>query len=165
MKKEDARPLTRNLAPFGVRMPPDLKERVERAAKANNRSMNAEIVATLEEKYPPPSLDLNLIAGFLDSLHRGPTDSEGFEDRDAYIDAINLLMRGLPNPYRIVEEMGAVTFYPYGIDPSEISDMDRAIKALNEAILPGLTRNWSKEDLEAVKLAIDGKTADDDHDS
>ncbi|ABL71840.1 Arc family DNA-binding protein [Paracoccus denitrificans] len=42
--------------PYGLRMPPDLKARVKAAAEANNRSMNAEIVATLEEKYPPPSL-------------------------------------------------------------------------------------------------------------
>lgn len=42
------------IAPYGLRMPPDLKERVEAAAKSNNRSMNAEIVATLEEKFPPP---------------------------------------------------------------------------------------------------------------
>lgn len=54
MSKDDSRPLTRDLAPFGVRMPPDLKERVESAAKANNRSMNAEIVATLEKEYPAP---------------------------------------------------------------------------------------------------------------
>ncbi|WP_104018438.1 Arc family DNA-binding protein [Roseovarius nitratireducens] len=42
--------------PYGLRMPPDLKDRVKAAAKANNRSMNAEIVATLEEKYPAPRL-------------------------------------------------------------------------------------------------------------
>lgn len=41
-------------APYGLRMPPDLKERVKAAAAGNNRSMNAEIVATLEEKYPAP---------------------------------------------------------------------------------------------------------------
>lgn len=46
---------TANIAPFGLRMQPELKERVEKAAKVNNRSMNAEIVATLEDKYPPPS--------------------------------------------------------------------------------------------------------------
>lgn len=45
------------IAPYGLRIPPDLKDRVEAAAKANNRSMNAEIVATLEEHYPQPSLD------------------------------------------------------------------------------------------------------------
>lgn len=55
MSQDDSLPLIRDIAPFGVRMPPDLKERVSAAAKANNRSMNAEIVATLEEKYPAPT--------------------------------------------------------------------------------------------------------------
>lgn len=54
MSQDDSSPLTRDIAPFGVRMPPDLKDRVAAAAKSNNRSMNAEIVATLEEKYPRP---------------------------------------------------------------------------------------------------------------
>lgn len=40
------------IAPYGLRMEPDLKDRVQAAASAANRSMNAEIVATLEEKYP-----------------------------------------------------------------------------------------------------------------
>jgi hypothetical protein len=31
-----------------------MRDRIAEAAKANNRSMNAEIVATLEEKYPAP---------------------------------------------------------------------------------------------------------------
>ena len=51
MTKGDS-PLTRDIAPFGVRMSPELKERVSLAAKANNRSMNAEIVAALEAAYP-----------------------------------------------------------------------------------------------------------------
>lgn len=42
-----------NIPPFGLRMQPDLKRRVEEAAAKNNRSINAEIVATLEEAYPP----------------------------------------------------------------------------------------------------------------
>lgn len=41
-------------APYGLRMPPDLKARVKAAAEANNRSMNAEIVALLEERFPAP---------------------------------------------------------------------------------------------------------------
>jgi predicted transcriptional regulator len=49
--------LTRDIAPFGVRMSPELKERVSLAAKANNRSMNAEIVATLEAAYPSDRWD------------------------------------------------------------------------------------------------------------
>lgn len=35
-------------------MQPDLKDRIKASAESNNRSMNAEIVATLEEKYPAP---------------------------------------------------------------------------------------------------------------
>lgn len=57
MSQDDSTPLVRDIAPFGVRMPPDLKERVQTAAKSNNRSMNAEIVATLEEKYPAQTFD------------------------------------------------------------------------------------------------------------
>lgn len=38
---------------FKLRFPADLKTRVEHAAAENNRSMNAEIVAALEEKFPP----------------------------------------------------------------------------------------------------------------
>lgn len=54
MKMADERKPMANIAPFGLRMQPDLKARVEGAAKANNRSLNAEIVATLEEAYPAP---------------------------------------------------------------------------------------------------------------
>jgi hypothetical protein len=50
--------------PYGLRMPPDLKARVKAAAEANNRSMNAEIVATLEEKYPAPRpIDFSTLHG------------------------------------------------------------------------------------------------------
>ena len=40
--------MSRDIAPFGVRMPPDLKARLEEKAKANGRSLNAEIVARLD---------------------------------------------------------------------------------------------------------------------
>jgi hypothetical protein len=37
-----------NIPPFGLRLQPDLKARVDEAAKANGRSLNAEITARLE---------------------------------------------------------------------------------------------------------------------
>ncbi len=37
------------IAPLGVRIPDDLKEKIQAQAKANGRSMNAEIVQILEE--------------------------------------------------------------------------------------------------------------------
>ncbi|WP_244512674.1 Arc family DNA-binding protein [Ensifer sp. LC163] len=36
--------------PFGLRMPDDVKDWVERQAKANMRSQNSEIVVALKEK-------------------------------------------------------------------------------------------------------------------
>jgi hypothetical protein len=39
---------------FRLRLPADLKARVEAAARDANRSINAEIVAALEERYPAP---------------------------------------------------------------------------------------------------------------
>ncbi|MBN5380655.1 Arc family DNA-binding protein [Serratia bockelmannii] len=39
----------RNIAPFGLRMPDELRESVAKRAKANGRSMNSEIVQILED--------------------------------------------------------------------------------------------------------------------
>ncbi len=40
-----------------MRLPDGMRDRIRSAAEANNRSMNAEIVATLEEKYPAPVVE------------------------------------------------------------------------------------------------------------
>ena len=37
-----------NIAPFGLRLQPDLKRRIEEAAKRNGRSLNSEISIRLE---------------------------------------------------------------------------------------------------------------------
>lgn len=42
---------------FMIRFPDGMRDRIKAAADANNRSMNAEIVATLEDAYPAPQLD------------------------------------------------------------------------------------------------------------
>lgn len=59
--KTTTRPATAHIPPFGLRMQPDLKARVEESAKANGRSMNAEIVARLEDSFSAPltKKDLN----------------------------------------------------------------------------------------------------------
>lgn len=45
---------TAHLAPFGVRMQPELKERLEASAQQAGRSLNAEIVARLEGSFSTP---------------------------------------------------------------------------------------------------------------
>lgn len=42
---------------YMLRLPDGMRERIKAAAEANNRSMNAEIVLTLEEAYPSPLYD------------------------------------------------------------------------------------------------------------
>lgn len=39
---------------FQIRLPPGLRDRIKATAEANGRSMNTEIVSTLEEAYPDP---------------------------------------------------------------------------------------------------------------
>lgn len=39
---------------FMLRLPDGMRDQIRVSAEANGRSMNAEIVATLEEKYLPP---------------------------------------------------------------------------------------------------------------
>lgn len=43
---------------YMLRLPDGMRDRIKRAAEANNRSMNAEIVATLEGAYPSKHFDL-----------------------------------------------------------------------------------------------------------
>lgn len=50
-KKEIGRPQTAHIPPFGLRLQADLKAKVEDASKANGRSMNAEIVARIEDSF------------------------------------------------------------------------------------------------------------------
>lgn len=62
-------PTSRESDKFIVRLPDGMRNRIKAAAAANNRSMNAEIVATLEEKYPDFDMDDELqvfidMAGF-----------------------------------------------------------------------------------------------------
>ena len=69
---EDRVPMA-NIPPFGLRMRPDLKARIEEASRANNRSLNAEIVSRLYD-----SLDL-------DSLKKTYVDSEMARDTQALL--------------------------------------------------------------------------------
>ena len=47
---------------YMLRLPDGMRDRIKAAAEVNNRSMNAEIVATLEKAYPEPhSKVVNLI--------------------------------------------------------------------------------------------------------
>ncbi|WP_033053995.1 Arc family DNA-binding protein [Sinorhizobium meliloti] len=65
---ENQKELLANIAPFGLRMQADLKERIKAAAERNGRSMNSEIVATLENAYPAFSKEFLEELSFLDQI-------------------------------------------------------------------------------------------------
>jgi hypothetical protein len=41
--------MNKQIPPFGLRLPPELKEELERLAEQNRRSLNAELIVRLEE--------------------------------------------------------------------------------------------------------------------
>ena len=49
--------MSRDINPFGLRMPPELKEKIADQAKESGRSVNAEIVHRLEESLSKPGGD------------------------------------------------------------------------------------------------------------
>lgn len=57
-KKEISRPQTAHIPPFGLRLQPDLKNRIEEAARAAGRSVNAEIAGRLQQSLESPDLTL-----------------------------------------------------------------------------------------------------------
>ncbi|MCV9909935.1 Arc family DNA-binding protein [Brucella sp. HL-2] len=101
---------SRKLDQYIVRMPDGMRDRIKAAADKNNRSMNAEIVATLEEKYPPQGLDIDLLAQFLESL-AGISAPDG---DSSYLEMINDALGSADQPWTVKAGWdGAVTFYPY----------------------------------------------------
>lgn len=59
---------------YTIRVPADLYQRVQDAADREGRSVNAEIVATLEEKYPPSNSALDLMKSFVTILASASPD-------------------------------------------------------------------------------------------
>ncbi len=75
--------MIKDIKPFGLRMPPKLKQAVEIAAKKNKRSLNAEIVARLEKSFGPA------FSG--ESEEKGPAASRyGGENLQLVMDAMAL---------------------------------------------------------------------------
>lgn len=53
MEKETRAPTTRDSDKYIVRMPEGMRDRIAASAKLNNRTMNAEIVARLQQSFEP----------------------------------------------------------------------------------------------------------------
>lgn len=96
---------------YTVRFPDGLRDRIKAAADANNRSMNAEIVATLEEKYPePPSLLPKPVVTLLSDLIMAP---DSVREQIYPLLRIELDKAGIPMTERLSEHTIAILLgYP-----------------------------------------------------
>lgn len=70
VNSDDSEAKIASIPPFGLRMQPGLKRRLEDAARANGRSLNSEIVARLEQSLavPLPSPDLEKRLALLEDI-------------------------------------------------------------------------------------------------
>lgn len=64
---------------FVLRLPDGLRDRIKNVAANNNRSMNAEVVDTLEKKYPAPIMPDDLL---ISTIQKALTDG-GLTETDA----------------------------------------------------------------------------------
>ena len=69
---------SRKMDQFVVRLPDGMRDRIKDAAEANGRSMNSEIVAALEEKFPEPasSIPFNEIYDLMSYVEAGKDEAE-----------------------------------------------------------------------------------------
>ncbi|MCG7508531.1 Arc family DNA-binding protein [Mesorhizobium retamae] len=80
---------------FPLRLPDGLRDRIKTAAENSGRSMNAEIVRVLEEKFPEP-WPLNVRIGYLTDLLRALRKVRGYEGAiDALTDEILDTVEGI----------------------------------------------------------------------
>lgn len=77
-----------------LRVPPELKAKIEQSADANNRSQSAEMVARLEQSFKSDNngtgMDISLISAIEDLRQElSQSRQEAREMRMLYIEAIN----------------------------------------------------------------------------
>ncbi|KAF0172865.1 MAG: helix-turn-helix domain-containing protein [Rhodobacteraceae bacterium] len=85
---------------FNVRFPPGMRDRIKVAADLNGRSMNAEIIATLEERYPAASVDVRAVEGLLHYIASAITPAQAL-DRVA---EVNAKFEAVGSPLRISQD-------------------------------------------------------------
>lgn len=84
---------------FNVRFPPGMRDRIKAAADRNGRSMNAEIIATLAEHYPPPRADVSSLDGLIHYLISGDSMAE----QRRRLAEVNAKLHSMGSPLRMQE--------------------------------------------------------------
>lgn len=76
--------MARDINPFGLRMPPELRKRLEKSAKTNRRSINAELVLRLQDSVEKDPL-------FVPEIHEAAERYQLSEEQTALLSAYQSL--------------------------------------------------------------------------
>lgn len=82
---------------FQLRLPEGMRERIKAAADRNGRSMNTEIVAALEEHFPPLKLDVSAVETVLHYIHNATTEAQV----KARVEEVNARFLTMGSPLRV----------------------------------------------------------------
>lgn len=85
---------------FMLRLPDGMRERIKRAAEGNNRSMNAEIIDTLHDKYPAPTPYPEDILLRIEQVMR----TQGTAERPEEVDILNAQLAAAGYPLRVEDD-------------------------------------------------------------
>lgn len=86
---------------FNVRFPPGMRDRIKVAADLNGRSMNAEIIATLELHYPATSVDVRAVDGLIHYIASAATPAQTAERKAE----VNAKFEAVGSPLRIEQTL------------------------------------------------------------
>lgn len=89
---------------FNLRLPDGMRDRIRVAAELNGRSMNAEIVATLEEKYPAAPIEVKAVDGVIAYIAGAPDK----DTRSARIAEVNARFVAMGSLLRVEDQKGAL---------------------------------------------------------
>jgi len=91
---------------FMLRLPEGMRDRIKASADNNNRSMNAEIVSALEEKYPAVTFTAEDFLSLLEQI----TSSQSMEDQNENEYMLNQTLQHLNFDFSATIVDGAVSF-------------------------------------------------------
>lgn len=117
---------------FKLRLPLELKERIEKAAVTNNRSMNAEIVDRLEQSFDIEAAERNLREerAAIDAILKRMAEQSS--TNNARWDAIERFLIGMARHAGLPGAADARSFGDLNLTPQD--DIEDRVAAFNEMI-------------------------------
>lgn len=154
---------TGQIAPFGLRMLPELKEKIEQAARESGRSMNAEIVARLEESFSNATASANVKIAVDTHLVLLESQSAMNEMRirmaKFQLDHLASRLHGLNSqPMKPVREMSNAELDAFEAGTTEIAELQAEISAVQDELRNlQIVQKAVLESIEDIRPAIKSK--------